>query len=199
MNVQFELNLKITGASLQEVDDGLIQAAGARLQARMVGGGVQALFQQPPPPAQRPPQIQDPVSVAAAQSAPVPAQTAAAPTTEKRKPGRQPGFKPKPKEELTSPTPITKTEPQAIPTSIAQQAKTPPEGTSSGGSSPKTTTIAPSKEACIAALSDVNSKINIDKARECLSRFGVSRVRDLKEEQHQDFINFCNEQIAAGV
>lgn len=36
MKISFELNVKIAGESLQEVDDGLIQAAGARLKARIM-------------------------------------------------------------------------------------------------------------------------------------------------------------------
>ena len=35
MNLTFELNLKITGSSLDEIDAGLTQAAGERLQARI--------------------------------------------------------------------------------------------------------------------------------------------------------------------
>lgn len=38
MKYEFELILKISGSSLQEIDDGLIQAAGDRLKARILGG-----------------------------------------------------------------------------------------------------------------------------------------------------------------
>lgn len=38
MKLEFELILKISGSSLQEIDEGLIQAAGERLKSRILGG-----------------------------------------------------------------------------------------------------------------------------------------------------------------
>lgn len=38
MKFEYELTIKITGNSLQEVDDALVQAAGDRLKARILGG-----------------------------------------------------------------------------------------------------------------------------------------------------------------
>lgn len=38
MKFEYELTIKIKGDSLQEVDDALVQAAGDRLKARILGG-----------------------------------------------------------------------------------------------------------------------------------------------------------------
>lgn len=207
MEIQYELNLKITGHSLQEIDDGLVQAAGARLQARHGGGLIPGMTIRPPqnnPPAGSVgPQTQPPQTLPSNPPPKVVAQDpAAAPTTaattEKRKPGRPPAAKKT--EELTPQAAAPTTETQVsspAPASVPQQAKAPAPDTSSSAPGAGTSPI-PSKEECIKALSEVNSKINIDKARECLALFGVPRVRDLKDDQHQPFIDACKAAIAAG-
>ena len=46
------------------------------------------------------------------------------------------------------------------------------------------------------ALVAVNDKFGIDKAIECLSRFGVKRARELKEEQRAEFVKLCKSVVA---
>lgn len=46
------------------------------------------------------------------------------------------------------------------------------------------------------ALVAVNDKFGLDKAIECLSRFGVKRARELKENQVVDFVALCRSVIA---
>lgn len=57
MKIEFELTVKIRGASLDEIDNGLIQAAGQRLMARMSNPPSQLMQRPvatPPPPAPQP-------------------------------------------------------------------------------------------------------------------------------------------------
>ncbi len=90
----------------------------------------------------------------------------------KKKPGRQPGFSPKKQMEMNLETP-----PPAVAATVAPL-------------------VLPTEKEVQDALVAVNDKHGIDKAIECLGRFGVKRARELKEEQRLDFVALCKQAIA---
>lgn len=51
----------------------------------------------------------------------------------------------------------------------------------------------PSEKDVQDAVVNVNAKFGIDKAIECLTKFGVKRARELREDQRADFISHCTE------
>lgn len=51
--------------------------------------------------------------------------------------------------------------------------------------------VIPTEKEAQDALVAVNNKHGIDKAIECLAKFGVKRGRELKEEQRAEFIAVC--------
>ena len=90
----------------------------------------------------------------------------------KKKPGRQPGFSPKAKAEET-------------PVDRPRHEDPPPE--------PE---VIPTEKEVQDALVAVNDKFGIDKAIECLSKFGVKRARELVEGQRAEFVKLCKSVIA---
>lgn len=191
MPFNYTLTLTITGDSLGAIDDQLVEAAGQRLQARMIHPLAMPTFVAPV------------AQTVAREPAPIPL---AVPKVETR--GRKPGGKNKPKEQ-----PIHAPAADAAPAESEDQdnsgdeaiseaaVPTPPvaQNTVKEHASPRSddntfidAPIGVHPDA-VAALTAVNSKFNIDKAREVLAHFNVKTSRDLRKSQLAIFLKHCRD------
>lgn len=74
---------------------------------------------------------------------------------------------------------------------VAPQASAPPPS-----APPPETAVIPSDAEVQAALMAVNEKFGIDKALECLSKFGAKRGREITDAQKAPFVALCKQVIA---
>lgn len=186
MTTQFTLTLNITGASLDDIDNALIAAAGERLKNRLTKP-LDFKISTPTPPTNPTVEVVSPVAPA----------TPADPQA--KKPGRRPGGKLNketmkyeyPDEQPTVERTITAT--QAIQDveesvdSAVEEIRN--EETKAKVEIPKLATA----EEAVTALKMVNSKFNIDKAKSCLDHFKVARCSELDNSNRGAFVAYCNE------
>jgi hypothetical protein len=207
-DVEFSLTVVVKGRSLQDIDNGLVQAAGQRLAARMVnppsfngnsivGGGAIA----PTHPANAAPAAletvlrEEPRAAAGGEITNGVAEPGAANEPHKGKRGVKPGstrgpYK-KPGEAeapAADPAPVAETPPPAAPPA-APIAPTAPVGTGVAGK-------IPDLQAAVAALTVVNTKKNSDIAFACLTHFSVKRCSELTDANRQQFIDHCHAEAA---
>ncbi len=169
MKVQFELTVKVIGSSLQEVDDGLVQAAGERLRARMTVGPLGAVPNIPSMVKIKTEQKEvqnEQTSTVEAKDTPATSQSISAEGGEKS--SRR---KTKAKEEKTE----IKEEKEDV-------QKTPL-----------------TKDDAIAAIGRVNAKFGavsptdgINKVKECLAKFGAPSVTKMDSSVYREFITHCD-------
>lgn len=76
------------------------------------------------------------------------------------------------------------TNPEPTPAPVPAPVETPP---------PQVEIAIPTEKEVQDATVAVNAKFGIDKAIECLTKFGVKRARELAENQRADYIAHCNE------
>jgi len=166
----------VRGEKLEDIDNGLIEAVGARLQARLKTPLKMPEIKAPAAPASASAGTQgnEALRGPAAPSVPASVASAIAPTGKKR--GRPAGWK-KP----------------AAPT-IAESAEAEEEilveHEDEVVSAPAMAATATLDDA-VQALKLVNSTFNVDKARECLAHFKVARCSELTEAQRVQFVNHC--------
>lgn len=78
------------------------------------------------------------------------------------------------------------------PTNVAIQEPE-PEPEPSVAQAPVVNVTLPTEKEVQDAVVAVNARLGIDKAIECLTKFGVKRARELTEDQRAGFIKHCNE------
>lgn len=220
MEIKFSLNVCIEGASLDEIDNGLVQAAGERLKARILARPSVLSPQVPPQvpiqPAPLPQGLSFKIDAAVDQKIEeikkenvlVSTSTAVKPKKETR------GRKPKqvePAVRMTGSEIIRRNEAQGMgkteiqPAPIVENPQTNVFDIPSAAPTPKA--VSPDQQAVVAAqlknddavkaLTKVNEMHGIDAARTVLSQFGVGRVRDLKPEDLQNFVTACEKTVSA--
>lgn len=216
MQVQFELTVKVTGHNLQEIDDGLVQAAGERLKARILQtmgaaptgmpAGLNVKMPPPPTPIKLSPEAETAIDMAEKNALPTaspvvntlnaknplapppPPMDAVTPKSTGAKRG------PKPKSEKggsDEKSHSEKSEAESQGSGQASQKEVGSSPASSEASGPPK--VLRTYEEAMKVLSAVNSKHNMDVARECLSRFGISKLSVLKDtpQKFGEFIEYA--------
>lgn len=210
MELEFTLTVTVRGKSLNEIDDGLVEAAGQRLQARIskkltmngaeignhVATNVAAVVKQgeelrqvhlESTESEEEGEVTNKSAEDYIKEAPTHAAVqedaphqARSATTGKPR-GRQPGMK---KDPVTG----KMINPKA--TGHQALAKSAPEP----GTAPAKK---PNKEGAIAALNKVFSKFGMAQAQDCLGKFGAPRVGALDEKDYGAFIQHCEATVSA--
>ena len=170
MQTQFELPVKVTGNSLEEIDMALAQAAGARIMARMGGPKIEQLVKV----------TGGDANAVLGNSAPV-----AAPieSETKEKKAR------KPKEEKAAETKVEAAKVEEKPvekvaeTKVEIKAATKDQAVEAVGKVNQ-------------KFGKDSAAAGIEKVKEVLSRFGVPSVSKMDPKQYSSFIDYCNEVCA---
>lgn len=215
MSREFTLTVVIKGQSLEEVDNELMNAAGERLMARLANRPQvmgQPLTAAPPAPTTEHVASAGGAggslvgAVAAPPSPPAPAAHDDGAGKRGVKPGTKRGsYKKEGKPDEQEKSPETEEAPQEaaqdVPASdgkgaqvVPQSAPAHPAGApASASTAPKAAAqgAVATLEGAIEALKLVNLHHNADKARECLTEFGVQRCGQLTDDNRQAFIDHC--------
>lgn len=195
-HIEFKLELTIKGSSLQEVDDGLVRAAGERLQARIQqraeGKNVTT------------PTLPFGVQIKQSEPEATEAIEAVEAAEQKRGRGRPPGAvgSYKKKGDDHGQKEKSSKEDQKSEAQETEVAKTTLSNTTSPGAKTKSPGESyPTYEQAVMALSNVCEKFSstntgdenqgVEKGRETLNKFNVKRVKDLKDDQRAEFIDYC--------
>lgn len=216
-DVTFNLTVTVTGRSLQDIDDGLVAAAGERLRARMTnpprlnGKDVLArpepfntvVREEPRPGAAAGGDIGP---GAAAHDGPADAGGAEAPPGGRKPRGVKPGstrgpYKKTDAEQAAENTEATQgaagpqSTPPSAPAAAPPQAAAPvaPQTTAAA---PQTGAPVPTLDQCVAALTLVNKAKNTDIAYKCLTDMGVKRCGEIPDARRQEFIDNCSKAAA---
>lgn len=184
---KFTLTLTVEGTRLQDIDDGLVEAAGERLKARMTNPPKMPVFVDnsgaqhvvsPYPTVARETAVDDIGNTSVVEG----------PKKRGRKPGQKVGPYKKHESEIENdeqnPSP---TESVGEDTAEETQNNTPQSAAPGKNVADK----AYSSDDAVSALKLVNSTHNVDKARACLEKFGVKRCGELTDENRGAFITYC--------
>ena len=177
MSTIYTLTLHITGESLQDLDNQLTNCAGDRLKARILARAEGKPQQDAPPPGLNIVGAPEPEKNVLGEELPVEKPkkvTKVLQPTGSRKQARERNkLEPLPEvpKEIEV-TPETAAKPVA---EIVQEKQTAPM----------------TKDDAIAALSKVNEKFGIDRAKSCLEHFEIARLGQLDTHKYADFVNYC--------
>lgn len=182
MEITFELNLKITGSSLQEVDEGLMKAAGERLRARLdkpINFGVSVN------PDKKSPTVPAPVEV--------PKEAVAAinkvETAEVNEPAKKPKGRPKSAAKVLA----DRRDEDAAP-SVFEPA--PEETKPVDQNEPLTDEETKALRAeGLDYLGKISAAYNMDHARDCIIKYGAMKVSALKDDKLKPFIAHCQSEL----
>lgn len=199
---KFTLTLTVEGTRLQDIDDGLVEAAGERLKARMTNPPSNLTFRE----AVRPGNDSASAGAVHASTSTV-VRDINPPATEKvfddvgnhtvvegpkkrgRKPGQKVGPYKKQEEEKNEEIHDEENDENHDAPEKAQddpkEIREPHVRVSAG--KPATA------EDAVAALKLVNSTHNVDRARAALEKFNVKRCGELTDDNRQKFIDYCQE------
>lgn len=168
MSVKFTLTVTIEGNSLDEVDNGLVEAAGARIQARILKRGDAAEIHG---------KIKVDTSIATQRDIKeqmIATATAEQPALTKDEPAKV-GRKHKPKDTTAAPRSEELPSPVETPTAKVVTKIT--------------------REAAVEALSSVNAAKGIDAARALLTSFNVKRLSEISEDVLPEFVRQCENMV----
>ena len=184
MELEFVLSLQIKGKDMKEIDDGLVQAAGQRLMARMVN---------PPNLNVIPKGVS--VSVKAEE---IKKETPVETKVETTKVDEVTDAKIDAAIEVADKTAEASEPPTVTAGEVLERLNAKLEEPKKRAGRPakkadvEVVPVAITKEEATKALANIYSKYNIDKAKECLKTFSVARVQDLDPAKYGDFVAHCN-------
>lgn len=209
--VQFELNVKITGASLGEIDDGLMQAASERLKARILQkqSEIPAFISKNPMQAHP---TADELRAASLKPLNQTVNIDPAVTTEEKIEKKKNAKAAKEKNEPTTTgektehstsghsSPFAAESAATVSTATTRSeasASEKPTGISSTGSTGSSQSntngaVTPTLDDATAALAKVYEKFGMDRSRQILTDFKVKRAKELETAKFSEFIDVCN-------
>lgn len=206
MEIEFSLTVTVTGKSLEDVDNGLVQAAGERLRARMVNPPVGPLGQvnikaptmAPVPPVVNTTVRQSPVAPAVQAVTAVAAPLPVAPVSDKmeaqpaKRRGRPPRAKAEEQNHAYAQEEAEEESSEAGHTAQAAIVDHAPAAPKEVSAPAKVSGTNPSLDDVVQALTRVNRRFDIDKARGCLAHFNVKKCGELADSQRALFIQHCD-------